>query len=307
MRARTCSGFSQFRSAARMAERQLSKRTQRRLRQKVAQRLALESYKKSRMEEFSQRVDLEPSPGTSTDTQTPCFSQSDGMILTEQSTSFPPLPVDTGCDEDPQISPENVEQLNELSESDEVGGEDSDDNLESIEEGEWSASDGGLSDSLTCGDMSGDSSEGDSSDGELMQQPAACSSSLDGVGDPLYWDSCVTDNCFNTVFLSLAQRHNFTYASQNDILKLFSILLPPPARVPSSAYVLNRQLANFEKDTVVKQFCGSCSRPLEPATSCTQPKCIQAQLPRAVFVQVPLSMQLTERFEGMCIHLWHDV
>ena len=290
------------------------------------------------MEEFSQWVGLEPSHGISTDTEIkdPCFSQS-SVILTGQSTSLPPLPVDTECGEDSQISPDDVEQLSELSDSgegstslpplpvdtecvedsqispDDVeqlselsdsgegGGEESDD-MESIEEGEWSASDGELSDSLTCGDMSGDSSEG-----ELMQQPATCSgSSLDGIGDPMYLDSCVTDNCFNTVFLSLAQRHNLTYTSQNDILKLFSIVLPSPARVPSSAYVLNSRLANFEKDTVVKHFCGSCSRPLEPATSCTQQKCIQAQLPRAVFVQVPLSMQLRDRFEGTCIHILRD-
>ena len=83
---------------------------------------------------------------------------------------------------------------------------------------------------------------------------------------------------------------------KNDILKLFSILLPSPAGVPPLAYVFK---SNFEKDTVVKQFRGSCIRLLERATSCTQQRCIEAQLPRAVFVQIPLSMQ---RFEGMCMH-----
>ena len=89
-----------------------------------------------------------------------------------------------------------------------------------------------------------------------------------GSGVPLYPDSCITEDGFNTVFLSLVQRHNLTYASQSDVLKLFSILLPSPSKVPSS-HVLISKFVNFEEDTIVQHFCGSCAQLLSLAPHVT--------------------------------------
>lgn len=43
---------------------------------------------------------------------------------------------------------------------------------------------------------------------------------------PLFPESQVTTDDFNVAFMSVLQRHNLTYASQTDILKLLSIVLP---------------------------------------------------------------------------------
>ena len=121
----------------------------------------------------------------------------------------------------------------------------------------------------------------------------------------LFQESAVGSDDFNTAFLSLAQRHNLTYSSQGDILKLLSIVLPSPSNIPSSAHVLYKKYSNYKEDTILQHFCDGCMCPLEPGSSCKQQKCAKAS--RGVFVRIPLSMQLKERFDGtLCImnRLW---
>lgn len=115
---------------------------------------------------------------------------------------------------------------------------------------------------------------------------------------PLFPQSRVTTGDFNLAFMSLIQRHNLTYASQTDILRLLSIVLPSPSNIPSSARMLTNKFVGYKSDTVIRHFCGCCTCPLDSGSSCTKQRCIQAQQQHAVFVQVPLSMQLKERFEG---------
>ena len=72
-----------------------------------------------------------------------------------------------------------------------------------------------MSDSLSGDDLSGMDLSDSSSESECFEHIRS-SCSIDSTGVPLYPDSC--NNGFSTMFLSLMQRHNLTYASQSDLL-----------------------------------------------------------------------------------------
>ena len=127
--------------------------------------------------------------------------------------------------------------------------------------------DGEISDNL-----SDDYSSDEDSSSDLLESGSI--DSTGGCGVPLYPDSSITDDGFNTVFLSLVQHHNLTYASQSDLLKFFTILLPSPSRVPSSSHTLISKYVNFKEDTIVQHFCGFCTCPIESGSSCDQQQCI---------------------------------
>ena len=114
--------------------------------------------------------------------------------------------------------------------------------------------------SLVCSDMdlSGGMNYSLSDDDRFKPFHSSATQKANG-SCPLYPSSCITEGDFNTIFLSLVQRHNLTYASQSDILKLFSMLLPSPGRIPSSSHVLIGKFVNFAEDTIVQHFCGACT------------------------------------------------
>ena len=116
---------------------------------------------------------------------------------------------------------------------------------------------------------------------------------------PLFPESRVTSHEFSVAFLSLSQRHNLTYASQTDILKPLSILLPTPSGVPSSSHTMTSIFTKYQEETVTQHFCACCTAPLLPRSTCLKPGCTLEQ--HAVFVHIPLDMQLKERFEGIYI------
>ena len=115
---------------------------------------------------------------------------------------------------------------------------------------------------------------------------------------PLFPDSQVSSDEFSAAFMSLAQRHNLTYSSLTDILKLLLIVLPAPSNVPSSATTLMNKFANFKKETMIQHFCSCCTEPLMPGSMCTKSGCTGELEQHSVFVQIPLHMQLKDRFEG---------
>lgn len=119
-------------------------------------------------------------------------------------------------------------------------------------------------------------------------------------GTPLFQNCAINSEDFNTAFLSLVQRHNLTYSSQGDILKLLSIVLPSPSNIPSSVHVLYKSFSNYAEDTVLRHFCDNCTCYLEAGSSCEQEECAKAS--QGVFVRIPLSMQLKERFDVMFIN-----
>ena len=55
---------------------------------------------------------------------------------------------------------------------------------------------------------------------------------------------------------------------------------------------------NLKEDAIIQHYCGVCSNPIDCGSSCGQGQCAKAQLPLAVFIRVPLTMQLKELFEG---------
>ena len=289
-----------------IAERRLSKRSQRRLRQVVAERLAAQPPKKPRFQDCSERIELssdrdntqDPSSSNPQD-----LSPSPPALTPTGSLPSPPGPSNEVAQEPmpslPGLSTEIAQEPIPDDDQSDVGedsGEDSD--CLGTLKGEVGLSDGGelISDSLS-GDLSGEDLSDSGSENECFDYIP--SSSIDSTGVPLYPDSSITGNGFNTLFLSLVQRHNLTYASQSDLLKFFSILLPSPSRVPCSSHMLISKFVNFKEDTIVQHFCGFCTHPIKSgSSSCEQQQCIEARLPRAMFVRIPLCMQLRKRFEG---------
>ena len=277
-----------------MAERKLSKRSQRRLRQIVAQRLAVQPPKKPCLQQHSCSELTELSTDRDDSQDVPVLQKptsSAGLAGPPPSPgplSSPPSSPGPSCS--PRLSPGPSTKGAQQHSDDE---DHSDVRISSDEDAV--SSEMSLSDSDESEQISYSLSDIDSED--PFQSTSIQGAS--GSGVPLYPDSCITEDGFNTVFLSLVQRHNLTYASQSDILKLFSILLPSPSKVPSS-HVLISKFVNFKEDTIVQHFCGSCAQPIESGTTCDQQHCIRAQLPHAVFVRIPLHMQLKERFEGEC-------
>ena len=161
-----------------------------------------------------------------------------------------------------------------------------------------------------AGDMTSESSgELGDADGELSSEDMGYSLSdsesvnseqdineepLD-TGIPLFPQSHISSVDFNIAFMS---RHNLTYSSQTDILGLLSMVLPTPNTVPSSSAVLITKFANFISEVIVQHYCGSCTSIIDTGSSCMRPLCSRVQKPYAVFIRIPLTAQLTERFQG---------
>lgn len=98
---------------------------------------------------------------------------------------------------------------------------------------------------------------------------------------------------FATGVMLLCQRHNLTYACQNDILKLMSMTHPTPNTVPHSSHLLLKQFVNLKDECSIQHFCGTCLS----HTPCTNASCSSSE-PDAIFIRVPLVQQLKERMQG---------
>ena len=80
--------------------------------------------------------------------------------------------------------------------------------------------------------------------------------------NPLYPKAEVDAAEFQTLLMSLIQKHNLTYSCQDDLLKIFSAILPSPAVIPSSCYVLRHRYVNLQEDCSIFYFCSCCFGPL---------------------------------------------
>ncbi len=136
-------------------------------------------------------------------------------------------------------------------------------------------------------------SEGEYSDSSVCEPTEP--TSLQPSSPALFPEARVSSHQLDVAFMALSQRHNLTYASQTDLLKLLSILLPTLSNV-SSAQTLIRKFVNFRKETVVQHFCGGCNEKLLPGSNCSKATCMRAM--HSVMVWIPLAMQLKERFDG---------
>lgn len=276
-----------------MSRRQLSKRSQRRLRLQVARRLAGSSEvpKKPRMEQSTATTDPRKSDGGREAEANQSSSVENGERLAGVEDVED---TERGCNLE-ATTPSSSEDSGSLA----VGSSIEDEPSDSFTEQDIYISDGNqLSEDLSSGGV-------DSFSDESMRPIHEPSSSANiGKDDdiPLFHEPGIKNNDFNTAFMSLVQRHNLTYSSQSDILKLLSIVLPSPNNVLSSAHVLTNKFVSYKEDTVIHHFCGNCTSPLQPGTSCERQQCIGAQGPHGIFVRIPLSLQLRERFEGTFMH-----
>lgn len=118
-------------------------------------------------------------------------------------------------------------------------------------------------------------------------------------GIPLFPGSRIPSAHFDVVLMSLVQRHNLTYACETDLLQLFSMVLPSPNRVPSSASTFTSKFANFRSDVLIQHFCGCCLTLLDSELSCTRPQCTASKEQHSVFIRIPLASQLIDRFQGI--------
>ena len=109
----------------------------------------------------------------------------------------------------------------------------------------------------------------------------------------LFPSSPVATDVFATGVMLLCQRHNLTYACQNDILKLMSMTHPTPNTVPRSSHLLLKQFVNLKDECSIQHFCGTCLS----HTPCTNASCSSSE-PDAIFIRVPLVQQLKERMQG---------
>ena len=275
-----------------MSDRQLSKRSKRRLRSKVALLVA---------EQLAARVQQTPSvdttsgrsPSPSVHTGSTSDRSPSPSVHTGSTSDRSPSPsVHTGSmsDRSPSTSDYDCHMESVGHDSSEVRDSSSEDlcgegSLDVSGMEECSSASSSISESLSS--VSG--VESDNDEGQSQQEDTV----------PLFPHAHVSTEGFEVAFMSLVQRYNLTYASQSDLLKLFSIVLPSPSKVPSSSYVLISKFIDYGKDTVTQHYCGSCMSVLQPGLLCVSSHCSKkGGIERAVFVRVSLAMQLKERFEG---------
>ena len=128
---------------------------------------------------------------------------------------------------------------------------------------------GGLDSELSSEELGGFESELSSEGSDVEDRELSSDTESESIGvpaempphvsTPLFPESHISAVDFNIALMSVVQRHNLTYSSQTDILKLMSMVLPTPNAVPSSSNMLRSKFTNLTSETVVQHFCGSCS------------------------------------------------
>ena len=159
-----------------------------------------------------------------------------------------------------------------------------------------SSSDDGsdFDDTTYFSDVSSISCDDDSTDDVLESQ------------DPLYPDSLIDTSDFQVLLMSAFQQHNLTYSCQDDLLKILSVVLPSPAKVPSSSYVLRNKFVKFNDQCSVHYFCSGCLCSLPSSTAqCVTAGCIDSpHQPVSQYIHLSLSTQLQEHFQGEFIEYY---
>ena len=278
-----------------MSDRQLSKRSKRRLRSKVAvlvaQKVPHTNDQQSRDRSPSPSV-IHPGSSSSDRSPSPSVHAAESMSDLSPSASVHTMSSDRSLS---ALDEDCLESVREVDHDSEVRNYSSDDLCGDVSSKEGSSS---VSISESLSNVSEDESETEV-DGHSQQQDSS----------PLFPQAHVSAEGFEIAFMSLVQRHNLTYASQSDLLRLFSIVLPPPNMVPSSSHVLVGKFINYEKDAITSYYCGSCLSVMQNSTPCVNSQCSNKGAQRAVFVRISLTMQLKERFEGekkltACVHVF---
>lgn len=127
-----------------------------------------------------------------------------------------------------------------------------------------------------------------SSDAESCQDINSHASEIDTMPS--------VDHTVNVGLLSIMDKHSLSYACVGDMLKLMSASVPN--FVSSSLHVLLNEFVQPKESMRVHRCCGSCTKLLEPETTCNMPECIAQGLPISSFIEVRLDYQLQLLFTG---------
>ena len=89
----------------------------------------------------------------------------------------------------------------------------------------------------------------------------------------LYDGSPVSCDEFRSTLLALQQKHNFSSAATNSILKLFQITLPTGNKCPSSNYKLETEFSELSYSFKKTFTCLKCQHILDEDSLCTNTEC----------------------------------
>ena len=288
-----------------MADRQLSRRSERRLRMKIARQMVEESLPAKCRCEVGDSVTASgaASSESGSENREMCGESLPADIepLLGQDDQYSTVFSDVEFSDDiPDVDPPNVESCDLVL--------DEEDQISSLSENSDVWSDDAFS----------DASLDDHSDAEVALVPSVVPRTLP-LEDALFPCSPISTHEFDVGFMMLCQRHNSTYACQNDLLKLLSITYPVPNQIRPSSHMLLKQFVNFKEECSLQYFCGNCLSPILQGSPCVNPSCSVKSEPNAVFIHVPLVQQLMERMKGatytrihihvnvhLCVYLHHQ-
>ena len=152
------------------------------------------------------------------------------------------------------------------------------------------------------GDDGGDGGDGGDGDGDDADDDDSIDSDSDGEQSteiPLYNDSPISSDEFRSIFLALQQKHNFSSAATNSILKLFQVSLPPGNKCPRSSYKFEAELSGLSYSYTKTFTCQQCQHVLDNSLDCSQYEDIGIGENSSVFYIIDLVEEIKVFIIGM--------
>ena len=154
-------------------------------------------------------------------------------------------------------------------------------NFEEVEDGGFEDDKGKSGDGDACGNADGDDKDdGDGGEGDDHNDESAeddkdaDDQEQSCIETPLYSSSQISCDEFNSIFLALQRKHNFSSSATESILKLFQMALPPGNKCPSSNYKFEKGLSALYYSYTKNFTCNKCQNILENS-SCSNLLCSQ--------------------------------
>ena len=151
-----------------------------------------------------------------------------------------------------------------------------------------SSSDDNDDDDIDSNEFDNDSSTSSNSKYSLLSEEfIAATSSMQGASD-----AAMSHYECSLAIVSIAAKHNLSYSSLVDFLKLLAQLLPNSV-IPKSQHMLMKQFVDYHASTTVYHCCGFCIKLLPSLESlCSKPQCQLAKAPNSMFLAVDIHKQL---------------
>lgn len=124
--------------------------------------------------------------------------------------------------------------------------------------------------------------------------------SADELGvNELFAGATVSNEEFSIAMLTLFQKHNLTYSTMTDVLKLFTQILPSPNAVPPTNFVLMNKFMDYKANIATHRCCGHCTSLLPADGFCSQMESQSyVNIKEFSFIQLHLDKQLNRFFSG---------